>query len=41
MQTATKAALNAEHISLFKKIVGAGYVWFDEETLQHYAHDET
>jgi glycolate oxidase len=41
MQAAVKAVLNAEHISLFKKIVGVSYVWFDEETLQHYAHDET
>jgi FAD/FMN-containing dehydrogenases len=41
MQTNVKSSLTAEIINEFKKIVGENYVLFDEETLDHYAHDET
>jgi glycolate oxidase len=41
MQTTTQGRLTAEHIQLFKNILGAAYVLADEETLHHYAHDET
>lgn len=41
MDTATVASLNAEHISNFKKIVGDSFVFADEETLDHYGHDQT
>ena len=30
-----------EHLSAFKKITGDAYVFTDEESLDHYAHDET
>jgi len=33
--------LNKEQILLLKEIVGDKYVLIDDETLQHYAHDET
>lgn len=33
--------LQKEHIELFRSIVGTDHVYLDEETLQHYAHDET
>lgn len=41
MQTNVHSGLTAETISDFKKIVGDSYVLYDEETLNHYAHDET
>jgi len=42
MQAATeKGAITAEHIDAFRSIVGESNVWMDEETLRHYAHDET
>src|SRR5215204_6453059 len=41
MQTNVKSSLTAEVINEFKKIVGDNYVLYDEETLDHYAHDET
>ncbi|HEV8272478.1 MAG TPA: FAD-binding oxidoreductase, partial [Chitinophagaceae bacterium] len=41
MQTNVKSRLTAEIINEFKKIVGENYVVYDEETLDHYAHDET
>src|SRR6187402_2663773 len=41
MQTNVKSGLTAEIINEFKKIVGENYVLYDEETLDHYAHDET
>src|SRR6187431_3296178 len=41
MQTNVKSSLTAEIINEFKKIVGENYVLYDEETLNHYAHDET
>ena len=33
--------LQKEHVELFRSIVGTDHVYLDEETLQHYAHDET
>src|SRR6187431_3148228 len=41
MQTNVKSSLTAEIINEFKNIVGENYVLYDEETLDHYAHDET
>ncbi|HEU5167369.1 MAG TPA: FAD-linked oxidase C-terminal domain-containing protein [Chitinophagaceae bacterium] len=41
MQTNVKSGLTAEIINEFKKIVGENYVLYDEDTLDHYAHDET
>ena len=41
MQTNVKSGLTAEIINEFKKIVGENNVFYDEETLDHYAHDET
>lgn len=35
------ANLTAQHIDAFKKITGDAFVLVDEETLNHYAHDET
>jgi glycolate oxidase len=37
--TVTKLALH--HIEAFKKIIGEQFVFVDEESLQHYSHDET
>ena len=41
MQTDVKSKFTAEIIKEFKNIVGESYVLCDEETLNHYAHDET
>ena len=41
MHTNVRSGITAEIISEFKKIVGDNYVFYDEETLDHYAHDET
>ena len=41
MQTNLKSTLTAEIIDEFKNIVGENYVLYDDETLDHYAHDET
>ncbi len=41
MLTTIRNSLTAEHIQSLKKIVGENFVLVDEETLQHYAHDET
>lgn len=38
-QASTK--LSTEHINAFKKITGEQFVVADEESLQHYSHDET
>ncbi|MGZ8525350.1 MAG: FAD-binding oxidoreductase [Chitinophagaceae bacterium] len=37
----SSATLSAEHVELFKKIIGEAHVLGDEESLQHYSHDET
>jgi len=39
--TATKTALNSQHIEEFKIILGERYVLIDEEALYNYSHDET
>jgi len=41
METAATATITVQIIENFKKIAGAANVWMDEETLNHYAHDET
>ena len=41
MQTNLKSRFTAEIIDEFKNIVGENYVLYDDETLDHYAHDET
>lgn len=41
MDTTTMTRLTAEHINRFKKIVGDPFVFVDEETLDHYGHDQT
>ena len=33
--------LTSQHVESFKKIVGEQYVFVDEESINHYAHDET
>ena len=41
MDTATAATITAAHIIEFKKIAGEAFVLADEETLDHYGHDQT
>ncbi|HLF47407.1 MAG TPA: FAD-binding protein, partial [Chitinophagaceae bacterium] len=41
MHTSVLNNLKAEHIQSLKNIVGEKFVMVDEETLQHYSHDET
>lgn len=41
MQTSVNTSLTTQHIEAFKKIVGEKNVFADEESLDHYAHDET
>ena len=41
METLAGPSLTALHIEAFKKIVGEKFVLIDEESLRHYAHDET
>ncbi len=41
MEIAALPLLTADQIDLFKKIVGEKFVSMDEESLNHYAHDET
>ena len=36
-----KGLITTEHLTAFKQIIGEAYVLADEETLQHYGHDET
>src|ERR1700712_2650047 len=38
---AAEANIFFEHLSAFKKITGNAFVFTDEESLDHYAHDET
>ena len=33
--------VTTEHISSFQNIIGKDHVFYDEETIKHYAHDET
>lgn len=41
MSTIAASTITSSHIATFKSIVGEQYVSADEETLNHYAHDET
>src|SRR5258708_16825244 len=41
MATTAKSTLTSRHVEEFKKILGEKYVFIDEESLQHYSHDET
>jgi glycolate oxidase len=41
METLVTPSLTSQHIEAFKKIVGEQFVFVDEESLSHYAHDET
>src|SRR6187200_2776671 len=41
MYTNVKSGLTAEIINEFKAIVGENFVLYDDEALNHYAHDET
>ena len=38
---AAKSIVTPHLISLFKKIVGEQFVFTDDESLEHYSHDET
>jgi glycolate oxidase len=41
MPALTKTSISTSLIAAFKKIVGEKYVLLDEESLNHYSHDET
>ena len=41
MEIVTSPTLSILHIELFKSIVGERFIFVDEESLHHYAHDET
>lgn len=41
METTATLKFTANHIEAFKKIVGEKFLLIDEESLRHYAHDET
>ena len=41
IQSAAKNVLQSHHIDQFKTIIGEKYVLTDEESFQHYSHDET
>jgi glycolate oxidase subunit GlcD len=41
MDTDAILKLTTKHIETFKKIIGEKFVLVDEDTLRHYAHDET
>jgi glycolate oxidase len=41
IHTAAKTVLQTHHIEQFKKIIGEKFVLTDEESFQHYGHDET
>jgi glycolate oxidase len=41
MAAVTSITLSKQHIEAFKKIVGEQFVFSDEESLNHYSHDET
>jgi glycolate oxidase len=41
MDSLVSATLTAHHVEAFKKIAGEQFVFIDEESLQHYSHDET
>ena len=41
IKTLAKSGLTPTHIDAFRAIAGDKYVFIDEESLHHYAHDET
>lgn len=41
METLTRNTLTPQHLESFRKIVGDGYVFADEDALHQYGHDET
>ena len=41
MEMLINPSLTAEHITAFKQIVGENFVFVDEESLSHYASDQT
>jgi glycolate oxidase len=41
MEIVTNPTISIQHIDFFKTIVGEKFVFVDEESLHHYAHDET
>ena len=41
METVANSILTSKHIETFNKILGEKFVFVDEESLQHYSHDET
>jgi glycolate oxidase len=41
MEIINNPTLSIQHIELFKSIIGEKFVFVDEESLHHYAHDET
>lgn len=41
MDIAVQTNLSAQHIDQFRQIAGDAYVFVDEESLQHYSHDQT
>ena len=41
MDALIKATLASTHLEDFKRIVGESHVYTDDESLNHYAHDET
>jgi glycolate oxidase len=41
MEAAERTGLKTQHIESLKKLVGENFVFYDEESLDHYAHDET
>ncbi len=41
MEMVANTILSVQHLEAFKKIVGEQFVFLDEESLNHYSHDET
>ncbi len=41
METVANSLLTSKHIEAFRKIAGEQFVFVDEESLNHYSHDET
>jgi len=36
-----QGALTSQHVDQFREILGSEYVLLDQETLEHFSHDET
>ena len=41
MGATVQGTISTEHIGLFKNVIGEAFVFTDEESIQHYSHDET